>query len=1149
MRTPRPTPRVPVPVLLISVLLLAVAVPSRASFDPGLLAGMKARAIGPATMSGRIAAIDVAPSDKDVIYVGAATGGLWKSADGGLTWAPVFEKEKVASIGAVAVSPVNPDVVWVGTGEGNPRNSASVGNGVYRTRDGGKTWEHLGLDESERITRVLLHPTDPDVVYVAALGTSWGENEQRGVFKTTDGGESWEKVLYVDERTGAADLEMDPRDPDKLLAAMWDHRRWPWFFRSGGRGSGLFLTRDGGRSWKQITDDDGLPKGDLGRIGLAIAPSDPRRVYALVESKQDLALYRSDDGGLSWRRSTTDRQVGNRPFYYADLRVDPKDPNRVYSLWGRVSVSEDGGKSFRMLVPFRAVHPDHHAMWIDPDDPRHLWEGNDGGIYESRDHGETWRFVANLPVAQYYHVRVDDEMPYNIYGGMQDNGSWKGPSEVWENGGIRNYHWREVGFGDGFDTAPVPGDPMRGFAMSQEGYVVRWDLRTGERKDVRPPAPMGDDGEPVKLRFNWNAALALDPFDANTVYFGSQFVHRSRDLGESWEVISPDLTTDNPEWQKQDESGGLTLDVTGAENFTSIVALAPSPVEEGVIWAGTDDGRLHVTRDGGESWTSAEGNLVRRGAHGVPENTWIPHIAPSSHDAGTAFAVFDNHRRSDWTPYVQKTTDFGETWTNLATDDLWGYELSIAQDPVDPDLLFLGTEFGLWVSQDGGGSWWKWTHGVPTVAVKDLAIQPRENDLVVGTHGRAAFVLDDYSPLREVDEEVLAEPLHLFPIPPAQQHEVAQTGSSRFPGSQEFRGENPPYGAVVTVSLSDEDLPHPDEEVERRRKAQREAEEMGKKEPEAEEPEAEPEERPQGRRGRPGGRGKPEGPKAQVKVADATGEVIREFEAPVKLGVNRLVWDLRRDSFKEPPRGEVPSFFQPRGPEVVPGTYTVTVKYGDAEASGQVEVLGDPRMDIPQTAREAKWAAVLRAGEIQDAVATAIDRIRSTRSDVEAILARAGKANKEALDEKKDEEGEVSGMEAGAASEAEGGGEGEEAAEGEKAPKGPYGALLKAGRKLKKGLTEQEKTLWTPPDTKGIPAENDAWSKVRYIQRSLGSSFDAPTPSQETYLEQAEAAVGEVLEKVNAFFADDVAEFRQMYRDSGLELLPEEGPVEIGSGE
>jgi len=1162
-------------------LAAADAANGSAGFDPGLFAGMKARAVGPATMSGRIADIDVARTDKDVVYVGAATGGLWKSSDAGLTWKPVFENQKVAAIGAVAISPVNPDVVWVGTGEGNARNSVSVGNGVYLTRDGGDSWEHLGLDDTERISRILLHPRDPSTAYVAAMGKMWGENEQRGVFKTTDGGKTWHKILYVDERTGAADLVIDPNDPEKLVAAMWDYRRWPWSFRSGGPGSGIFVSRDGGETWKRLTDDDGLPKGDLGRVGLAIASSDPQRLYALIESEEALALYRSDDGGISWSKTTSDDQVGNRPFYYADLRVDPKDPNRVYSLWSLVSVSEDSGKSFRGLVPFREVHPDHHAMWIDPDDPRHLWEGNDGGIYESRDHGESWRYVANLPVAQYYHVRVDDETPYNIYGGMQDNGSWKGPSAVWENGGIRNYHWQEVGFGDGFDAAPVPGNPMRGFAMSQEGYLVRWDLRTGERLDVRPPPPLDDEGEPVELRFNWNAAFALDPFDDQTIYYGSQFVHRSRDLGESWEVISGDLTSDNPEWQKQAESGGLTLDVTGAENFTTLVSIAPGPVERGVIWTGSDDGRIHVTRDGGDTWTSVEGNLVHSGRFGVPEHTWVPHISPSPHDAGTAFAVFDNHRRSDWTPYVQKTTDFGQTWTNLATGDLWGYALVVAQDPVDPDLLFLGTEFGLWVSQNGGGSWWQWTHGVPTVSVMDLAIQARYNDLVLGTHGRAAFVLDDYSPLREADAKVLAEPAHLFPIPPAYQHEVAQTGSSRFPGSEEFRGENRPYGAAITVSLHADDLPHPDEDVERERKAAKEeakkadkgkkgkkarkGEQEESKKEETEEKEKEKEGAPEGagRRGGPGGGGAPghpgapEGPQAKVKVADASGEVIREFEQEAHLGINRFYWDLRADAFKRPPRGEQPRFFRPRGPIVAPGTYTVTVEYGDASASGEVEVLADPRMDIPQPDLEAKVAAIQRAGRLQDAVVTAIERIVDTRSDIDAILARAGKANKEALEEMDDENGgegeeemaaEGESVESDKGEKAEGEGE-EEVEDAEEAPKGPYGALLEAGRELKKALGEQEKTLWTPPDTRGIPAETHAWSKVQYIVRSLGSSFDAPTPSQETYLEQAEAAVREALDGVNAFFAEDVAEFRQMYRDSGLELLPDEGPVEVEVGD
>ncbi|HEX2550554.1 MAG TPA: hypothetical protein VHK64_03090, partial [Nocardioidaceae bacterium] len=535
----------------------------------------------------------------------------------------------------MAVDPSNPDVVWVGTGEDNVRNSVSVGDGVYRSLDGGRTWRHLGLEKTERIAKVLVSPRDSRVAWVGALGQAWGENPDRGVFKTEDGGRTWRKVLYVDERTGCADLAVDPSNPNRLYAAMWDYRRWPWFFRSGGPGSGLFTSDDGGETWKRVTEDDGLPKGDLGRIGLAVAASDPRIVYALIEAEKS-ALIRSEDGGRTWKPVNSDVDVNPRPFYYADLRVDPKDPNRVYRLATALTVSTDGGRSFQPLAAFREVHPDHHAMWIDPTDPNHLYEGNDGGVYESRDSGVSWRFIANLPVPQFYHVRYDMAVPYNVYGGLQDNGSWKGPSDVWENGGIRNQHWQEVDFGDGFDTVPDPKDPMRGYAMSQEGFLIRYDLRTGERKDIKPAAPQ--DGE--ELRFNWNSAIAIDPFEPETLYFGSQYVHKTTDRGETWTVISPDLTTDNPDWQKQDRSGGVTIDASGAENFTTLIALAPSPVGRGVLWAGSDDGRLHVTRDGGKTWTSVE-KTVR----GVPANTWIPHIHPSTYDAGTAFVVFDNHRR------------------------------------------------------------------------------------------------------------------------------------------------------------------------------------------------------------------------------------------------------------------------------------------------------------------------------------------------------------------------------------------------------------------------------------------------------------------------------------------------------------------------
>jgi photosystem II stability/assembly factor-like uncharacterized protein len=455
--------------------------PTAGAVDPSLLAGIKARSIGPAGMSGRIADVQGVPSDPRVFYVGAATGGIWKSVDGGLTWKPIFDEQPVHSIGALAVNRANPDIVWAGTGEAAVRNSVSIGNGVYKSLDAGRNWTHMGLPESERISRIRLHPSDPNIAYVAVMGKLWGDSQERGVYKTTDGGATWQRILYVNASTGAADLEMDPSNPQKLFASMYEFRRQPWTFKSGGRGSGLYVTYDGGKNWKRLTDDDGLPAGELGRIGVAVAPSNSRIVYALVEAKDNVFL-RSTDGGVTWKSTGAKRGFGNRPFYYSQIRVDPEFPDRVYSLYSQVSLSEDGGKTWRVLIPFSALHPDHHAMWINPQDGSVIIEGNDGGAGMSFDRGETWRFVGNLPLAQFYHIAVDDDVPYHVYGGLQDNGCWRGPSTVWENGGIRNHHWDEVDFGDGFDTRPYPKDSMQGYSMSQQGYLTRWNVRTGERR-------------------------------------------------------------------------------------------------------------------------------------------------------------------------------------------------------------------------------------------------------------------------------------------------------------------------------------------------------------------------------------------------------------------------------------------------------------------------------------------------------------------------------------------------------------------------------------------------------------------------------------------------------------------------------------------
>jgi hypothetical protein len=1079
--------------LLATICCAAATALGAAEIDPALLAGLRVRSIGPAGMSGRIAAIEAVPGDAETAYAGAATGGVWKSVNGGLTWQPVFDDQPVHAIGAIAVHPANPDTVWVGTGEGNVRNSASVGNGVYRSTDGGRTWSHLGLEATERIPRIVLHPRDPNVAWVAALGREWGENPERGIYKTADGGRTWSRVLFVDERTGAADLAIDPANPDRLFAAMWQYRRWPYFFRSGGPGSGLWTSSDGGTTWKRLTEKDGLPAGELGRIGVAFCRSHPEVVYALIEAWKS-ALLRSDDGGVTWRKVNESPNVAPRPFYYADLRVDPVWPNRVYSLDYVIRVSDDGGRSFTLLpgADWRLIHGDYHAMWIDPADPDHLYVGNDGGVAVSHDRGRTSRFVANLPLAQYYHVAVDSAEPYHVLGGMQDNGNWRGPAEVWAKGGIRNHEWRMVGDGDGYDVRDHPGDPEVGYSMWQGGNLLRWNLRTGEIRDIKPPQPKGP-----KLRFNWNAGLAQDPFEPDTIYLGSQFVHRSADRGESWTVISPDLTSNNPAWLRQDDSGGLTPDVTAAENHCTILSIAPSPVQQGVVWVGSDDGRLHVTRDGGANWTSVEANLK-----GVPANTWIPHIEPSHFDAGTAFVVFDDHRRSNFATYVAKTTDFGRTWTSLVTPRLRGWALVIVQDPADPDLLFLGTEFGLWASFDGGRGWLPLKPGLPTASVMDLAIHPREHDLVIGTHGRSAYVLDDIRPLRTLSAELLAQPLHLFQPAPARQHWLAAEAGGFGLGSGEFRGENRPYGAILTYSLGLPDLPHPDDEVERaateaRRAAAAAAATWGP-EP-APKPTATPTPAAPGR----------EEPKVEIKIADATGATIRTFMAPARRGVNRAVWDLRRDAFKQPPRGEPQPYDEPpSGPEVGPGTYSATVAFGGHSATTPVEVLPDPRSTNTPVDWQRRAAAIAAAGALRDSAVGAIERLRADRRDVEAVLQRVREGATDPVAAEQDE-------------------------------------LVVAGTALFEQLAAVERKLWTPPSTVGIVAENDAFSKVTTAERYLQSSWGPPSPTHEAYLADARTALGAVLAEVNAFEAGPLAAFRRKVGERGIRLLPEGAPLEL----
>ncbi len=927
--------------MMLHPLLPLLLASSAMAASPGDRDALEPRSIGPAGMSGRVAAVAGVPGDPRVLWVGAATGGLWHSEDGGLSWTPRYEEGTSSSIGAIALWPTDPDVVWIGTGEGNPRNSSSVGTGMARSVDGGRTWKDLGLADSEKIHRILLDPRDQDIAWVGVLGPTWSDGVERGVYRTKDAGETWERTLFVDERTGCSDLAADPRNPEHMLAGMWSHRRSPDFFTSGGEGSGLWVTHDGGDSWSQLTEEHGLPKGELGRIGLAWSESHPHIVYALVEAEQPV-LLRSDDGGSSWRTVNREDSVAPRPFYFCDIRVDPADPDRVYSLHTIVTVSEDGGASFEEFIPYNLIHPDHHAMWIDPTDPNRIVNGNDGGIALSIDHGESWRFVRNLPLAQYYHVSVDMDVPYNVYGGMQDNGSWRGPSSVWENGGIRNHHWSEVGFGDGFGCVTLPGSTNRGYGMSQGGSLYRWNDVTGERAAIRPDGPEG-----TKLRFAWNAGLALDPFDPNALFYGSQFVHLSRDMGHTWTTISPDLTTNEPRWQRQADSGGLSRDVTAAENHCTILTIAPSELEEGLLWVGTDDGQLWRGRSSSsgaeEDWEALHTRL-----EGVPLNTWISHVEASRHDAARAFVVLDGHRRGDRTPYLFRTDDGGSTFQRVPLAGVTGHAHTLEEDPVDPHLLFLGTEAGLWLSQDGGASWSKWGEGFPTVPVRSLVVHPRDHDLVIGTHGRAAWVVDDIRPLRARSAEDRARVVDLVPPPPVVAHLVKQTRESRFAGTEEFRGRNRSRGALLSVHL---------------------------REPE----------------------GGFEG-KGHLDILSSEGQVLRRLTFEPSAGLHRMVWDLRRHG-ERGARTSGRLIELTGGPEVVAGRYRVRVAVGEDEDEAPLDVLPDPRLEAGEDELRARHDLLARHAALSARLDADLAQLDRVKEDLSWLEARARSAKDPEADE------------------------------------------------------------------------------------------------------------------------------------------------------
>ncbi|HTR50947.1 MAG TPA: hypothetical protein VMJ10_09605 [Kofleriaceae bacterium] len=895
-----------------------------AVFDSGTISGLGARNIGSAAMSGRIAAVAGAgEGGKTTLYVGAASGGVWRSFDGGTTFKPVFDKQPVQSIGAIAIDPSNPKTVWVGTGEAWTRNSTSIGDGVYRSTDGGETWTNVGLRSSERVTRILVHPRNGNIVYACVPGKLWSDSNERGLYRTTDGGTTWSLVLPgANASTGCSSVTMDPKNPDVLIAGMWDFRRKGWTFRSGGEGpdapsgSGLYRSTDGGKTWRSIAHGKGLPAGPWGRVETVIAPSDSRVVYALIESK-DSALYRSDDGGATWEQRDRSSKMVWRPFYFARLVVDPTNPNRLFKPDLGLIVSEDGGRSFSDTGG--GSHGDWHDLWIDPQNPKRVVGGDDGGLWISQDGGNRWLHAMNLPVSQFYHVSVDDQDPYQVYGGLQDNSSWVGDSAY--PGGITNSRWTNLCNSDGFWTIVDPTDPHAVYCEGQGGYISRVDRRTMVSRDIQPKA-----GYHEKLRFNWNTPIYVSPTQKGTIYLGSQFLFRSRDRGDSWDRISPDLSTNDPEKQKQELSGGITVDNSSAEMHTTIYSISESPKNASVIWVGTDDGNVQLTRDGGKSWT----NLVKN-VPGLPASSWVSWIEASRFDAATAYAAFDRHTFGDMTPWVYVTKDFGKTWTRIVAPEsgVRGYAHVIKEDAVKANLLFCGTELGLWISADAGAHWARFTGGgFPSVAVREVQVHARDHDLVIATHGRGIWIIDDLTPLRALSDELLAKPVAFLPTRPPQQRMQASGGWVE--GDATFVGDNPPNGLVVTYYLRARHVYGP----------------------------------------------------IELQILDSAGKLVDTLTPTKHRGINRVVWSMR----VKPPR--VPRAAQiaggsTQGPRVVPGTYTLRIVRGKEVVDQKVVIGLDRRAPYTVADRKAQFDTVMRARAVFEDMSKVVDKIEATRETLE----------------------------------------------------------------------------------------------------------------------------------------------------------------------
>lgn len=897
--------------LLIAALLASGVANAQTKVNSYTFGAMEARWLGPGTMSGRITAIEGVNADNRTLYVGTAGGGIWKSTNAGASFKPVFDKYCM-SIGALAIDQANPSTVYVGTGESNMRNSLSIGDGLYKTTDAGDNWTKIGLDSTEHISKVMIDPKNPNTIYVAVPGPLWSDSKHRGLYKSTDGGETWNKILYTNEKTGCADVAIDPTNPNVVFATMWEFRRTPYSFSSGGQGSGMYKSVDGGKNWKALTN--GLPAKPFGRIALTLAPSDPKNMIAIVESKET-GLYMSSDGGETWKSQSATVNVVSRPFYFSCLVIDPKDPKRVYRPGFGFSYSNDGGYSFTdASYDGGWVHSDHHALWINPNYTNQMYLGTDGGVYYSLDRGATWMFVQNLPVGQFYHVATDNRTPYRMYGGLQDNGSWIAPSEA--PGGVNNSSWQNIYGGDGFWVQPDGADENVAYAEYQGGNMGRIDMTNYKGVDITPQKAKDDE----KLRWNWNTPIVIGQANKHNLYTAAQYLYKTTDQGRTWNKISPDLTTNDKKKQQQENSGGLSADNTSAENHCTIFTLAESPLDENMIWVGTDDGNVQQTLDGGRTWTNLAKNYV---AAGIPAQTWVSSLEPSRFDRNTVYATFDNHMYGDMRTYLAKSTDAGKTWTRLSSDEFTGFAHKIKEDLVNKDLLFLGTERGLFASMDGGSSWFRMKNHIPDYCmVRDLQIQPQTNDLVIATHGRGIMVINDISPIRKMTQEVASKDVVLFdhkPIPLSN----GRYGGGGSPVSGGWWGGNPDDVEPIEYYLKD--------------RASKDV---------------------------------------KVEIYDQAGKLVQSMPGSKRKGINKVDWNLRWTPPKTATGGTKMDYGGFIAPMVMPGTYTLKLKVGDKEYSSQLVTVHDNTNKLfSEEDRKQQYSAAMSLYHMHEDLKSLVDKI------------------------------------------------------------------------------------------------------------------------------------------------------------------------------